>query len=167
MAERLFLRLCLLVVASLLGSPLAFAQAVIVERDTPLLPEPRQDAAPVTTLKQGAQAEALTTKGPWLHLRAGPTTGWTYSFNVRFVSSASGSARGGAGAALSRLTSRQPTVTPTIGVRGLDPDTLRKAPFNESQLAQLERYTSTNPQARAGASASGLKASRIEYLDAK
>ena len=42
---------------------------------------------------------------------------------------------------------------------------LKQAQFSEEQVKQFERYRTTAPQAKSAASASGLRAASVDYLD--
>ena len=166
MTARLLRHSCVALALWLLGCTVASAQQIVLERDSALQSEPRADSATVANLKQGTPGEALNRKGPWLNIKTRNGAGWLFAFNVRFVSTQSSG--GGEGAALGRLAApRQLNVTSTIGVRGLGKEDLKSASFDAQQIGLLERAASTSEQARATAAASGLKATHIEYLDAK
>lgn len=160
----LWLRAIAIVLA--IGAGAAAAEPVTVERESPLYAEPRLDAPPVALLAGGAAAEVVGKQGAWLQLRTSDASGWLLSFNVRFASR-SPSAGAGAGAALGRLFGPQqgPTVTSSIGIRGLDEEDLRQAVFDAEQIERLERYGASKPAAEERARAEGLASAQVPPLE--
>ena len=139
----------------------AFAQQrAIVERDAQLRAAPQNGAAVVGALKQGTSVEVIVQKGIWVNLKTGSGTGWTNSYNVRFLSASEPASRPSVRAAPSRRT----TITSTIGIRGLDEEDLRAAHFDDSQMSLLDQYASTRQDAETAARASGLTRARVEYF---
>jgi hypothetical protein len=148
-----------------LGCSAAAAQEqAVVERDVPLLAAPQSGAAVVTQLKVGTSAEVLARKGPWVNLRTAGGTGWTNSFNVRFL---------GADASPGRPTptvtapARKGGITATIGIRGLDEEDFRNAHYDDAQMRLLDSYAASKQDGEAVAAASGLSAARVDYFDKK
>src|SRR3954466_15431653 len=123
---RTFFYACCLVAIGC-GQASAQEQAVL-ERDAPLLAEPRNGAPVVAQLKQGASGEVIARKAPWVNLRTAAGTGWLFSFNVRVV--APGSAPAAAGRPAAAAARPQGRVTATIGIRGLDEEDMRGARFD-------------------------------------
>jgi hypothetical protein len=144
----------------------ALADPVVVARDTDLYSEPRSDSKVVTRLREGTRGDTSSVKGPWTSLKTSSGSGWVLSFNLRFGGASAPAASGGGGNALvSRLTGNErPSVTATIGVRGFDTETLRKAQFNAPEMQKLERYAAAREQVRAAATAAGLKPEKVDYL---
>jgi hypothetical protein len=154
----------LLVGALLLPAVAVAAEQVTVERDTPLYAEPRVESQQVAQLKQGVTGEVVGKSGAWLNLKTQSATGWVFSFNVRFPSSAQ-TAEGGS--TLGRVFApRRPNVgvTSTIGIRGLDKEDLRQASFSPDQMRQLEQYAASRETAQSQARDSGLAPARVDYL---
>ncbi len=149
----------------------AAAQPVTVERDSELRAEARHDAPVVAKLRQGTTGDVTAKSGPWVNLKTSDAAGWLFSFNVRFASAAPGSEAGAAdsASALGRLVAprRSVSVTATLGARGLDKEMLRQATFNAEQMKLLDQYAASKESAQAGASATGLEPTRVEYLGAK
>lgn len=145
------------------GMNAAHAEPVTLERDSVLRTEPRTDAAVVANLAKGATGEAVARQGAWVQIKSAATTGWLYSFNVRFGATASGD---GAGSVLGRVFGprQRVSVTSTIGIRGLDEEDLRQARFDGGQVQQLDTFAASREQAEAHAGEAGLSAGRIEYL---
>ena len=127
------LRFCIAFCLLLLGCSFALAQQVIVERESPLLAEPRADAPVVATLKQGTTAQQTGKQGAWLNVTTDSGSGWLLSFNVRFGSGQASASGSGAGAGVGRLfaPSRKPTVSHDRHTRprrrGLEARQLRRA----------------------------------------
>lgn len=147
----------------------ALAQQVTVERDSELRAEARHDAPVVAKVKQGTNGDVTAKSGAWLNVKTQETSGWLFSFNVRFhVKPAEGAepAPGGA-SVLGRLFGprRSVSVTSTIGIRGLEEEDLRQARFDAEQLRQLDEYAASREAAEERARTSGLAAGRVEYLD--
>lgn len=142
------------------------AEPVVVERPSVLRSEPRVDAASLGELPQGTTGDAIARQGAWVQIRTGAATGWLYSFNVRFGAIPQGGAGDGADAVLGRIFSprQRPSVTSTIGIRGLDEKDLRQAQFDPGQVRQLEAFAASRGDAQAHAGDAGLGAQRLDYL---
>jgi hypothetical protein len=145
----------------------AGAQQVTIERDTALQSEPRLDSGIVAQVKQGATGEALARNGAWVQVRTPAATGWLFSFNVRYPSTAAGDGGAGAAGALGRLVGprQNVNVTSSIGIRGLDEEDLRQARFDAGELQRLDGYAASKPEGEAAARRAGLSAVRVEYFD--
>jgi hypothetical protein len=155
------------VLPALLGLALPLrAEPVVVERASVLRSEPRVDAAALGELPQGSTGEAVGRQGAWVQIRSGAVTGWLYSFNVRFGAPAQGG--DGAGAVLGRIFSprQRPSVTSTIGIRGLDEEDLKQAQFDAAQIRQLDSFAASRGDAQSHAGAAGLGPQRVDYLGA-
>lgn len=144
---------------------MAAAEPVTVERDSVVRAEPRADAAVVTNLARGATGEAVARQGAWVQIKSGATTGWLYSFNVRFGAAGAGEG-GGGGSALGRLFGprQKVNVTATLGIRGLEEEDLKQARFDGGQIQALDGFAAGRDQAQAHAGRAGLSAARIDYL---
>ena len=96
-------------------------------------------------------------------------SGWLFSFNVRFPAQTAAEGDSAAGSALGRVFGprRSPTVTSTIGIRGLEEEDLRQARFDAAQMRLLDEYAASKPAAEERARGSGLAPASVEYLDAK
>lgn len=153
---------------AMLASAAAFAQQVTVERDSELRAEARHDAPVVAKVKQGTAGEVTAKSGPWLNVTTPEGSGWIFSFNVRFAGgkpAESGAA--GAGSVLGRLVapSRPPSVTATIGIRGIEEEDLKKARFDGEQMKLLDQYATTGEQAAEAARQRGLSAEKVPLLE--
>jgi hypothetical protein len=148
------------------ASGLAFAEPVVVERDSALLSEPRNDATVVANLKSGVAGDATVKKGAWVNVKTAAGTGWILSFNLRYGAAAAGGS-GPDASTISRLAAprQKLNVTSTIGVRGIESEDLKQAQFSASEMKQFEQYHTTAAQAKSTASASGLRAVSVDYLD--
>jgi hypothetical protein len=143
----------------LLGSGIAAAQQAVLERDAQLRVAPQTGAAVVAELKAGTSAEVITQKGPWVNLRTPSGTGWTNSYNVRFLSAGAQPAPKSAPSSAARR-----SITPTIGIRGLDEEDLKNARFDDAQMNLLDQYAASRQDAENAARASGLTRSRVDYF---
>jgi len=158
------------VAALLPACPLwAVAEQVTLERDSVVRAEPRTDSAVVANLARGVSGEALARHGAWVQVRTATTTGWLYSFNVRFgvpAGTAGSGESGGTGSVLGRVFAprQKVNVTATIGVRGLDEEDLKQAQFDGGQLQALDGFAASREQAQAHAGDAGLSPTRVEYL---
>lgn len=152
--------------ALLLAATAAFAQPVTLERESPLYAEPRLDAGQVAQLQRGTSGEVIARQGGWLNIKTAAGTGWLFSFNVRFPSQRAEGGSGGAG--LGRLFgSSRPSVTSTIGIRGLEEEDLRQAQFNAGQMKLLDGYVASKQAAEESARAKSLAPVQLDYLDAR
>lgn len=146
----------------------AFAQPVTIERDSELRAEARHDAPVVARAKQGTAGEVTAKNGPWVNVTTPEGSGWVFSFNVRFASGRSAeSGAAGAGTVLGRLVapSRPPSVTATIGIRGIEEEDLKKATFDGAQMKLLEQYATTAEQAAEAARQRGLSAEKVPLFE--
>lgn len=143
------------------------AEPVTLERDSELRAEPRLGAPVTGKLASGASGEALARQGVWVQVRSGETSGWLYSFNVRFGAPAASGGASGGGAVLGRVFGprQRVNVTATIGIRGLEEEDLKQARFDGGQLQQLDGFAASREQAEAHAAEHGLAATRVEYLE--
>jgi hypothetical protein len=140
------------------GQAAAQQQQAVLERDAQLLAEPRNGAAVVATLKQGASGEVIARKGAWVNLKTPAGTGWLFSFNVRFQEAGAPAARAPAAPA------RRGPVTATIGIRGLDAEDMRGARFDAAQMGLLDQYATSKQDSEKAARASGLTPARVDYF---
>jgi hypothetical protein len=146
----------------------ALAQQVTVERDSELRAEARHDAPVVAKVKPGTTGEVTARSGPWLNVTTPEGSGWIFSFNVRFASGKPAeSSAAGAGSVLGRLAApnRPPSVTATIGIRGIEEEDLKKARFDGEQMKLLDRYATTGEQAAEAARRRGLSAEKVPLLE--
>ena len=118
--------------ACALASACAAAQQVTISKNSPLLAEPRADAAVVAQVKEGTQAEVVAKQGAWVQVKSAAGTGWLFAFNVSYGSA--GAAAAGAAASQKRGT------TATIGIRGLEKDDMKNATFDQKQLDALDGF---------------------------
>lgn len=153
--------------AGLLAAAPTAAQKVTVEQNTPLYSEPRMESSQVAQLQQGTAGEVIGKQGVWLNLKTAAGTGWLFSFSVRFESQGAGSS--GSGSALGRVFGprRSPSVTSTIGVRGIEEEDLKGATFDAQQMKLLDGYATSKGAAEKAARGAGLSRASVEYLDAK
>lgn len=142
------------------------AEPVTLERESVLRAEPRLDAPVTGKLASGASGEALARQGVWVQVKSGESSGWLYSFNVRFGAPAASGGSSGGGSVLGRVFGprQRVNVTATIGIRGLEEEDLKQAQFDGDQLQQLDGFAATREQAEAHAGEHGLAAARVEYL---
>jgi len=166
--RRMFKRMVPALTAAFVFAFPAAAEHVTLERDSALYSEPRPGAAQVAQLKQGASGEVIGKQGAWLNLKTADSTGWLFSFNVRFQNQKAEAGEGG-GAALGRVFGprRNVSVTSAAGIRGLDEEDLKQASFNAEQMKLLDDYAVSKEAAADGARATGLTPVSVEYLDVK
>jgi hypothetical protein len=153
--------------ALLLAGPAA-AQKVTVEQNSPLYSEPRMESSQVAQLQQGATGEVIGKQGVWLNLKTGAGTGWLFSFSVRFESQGAESSSGGS--SLGRVFAPRrssPTVTSTIGIRGIEEEDLKGATFDAEQMKLLDSYAASKEAAEKGARGVGLSHTNVDYLDGR
>ncbi|MGE0558634.1 MAG: hypothetical protein AB7E73_15255 [Burkholderiales bacterium] len=145
----------------------AHAEPVTLERDSELRAEPRLGAPVTGKLASGASGDAQARQGVWVQVKSGETSGWLYSFNVRFGSPAASGGASGGGSVLGRVFGprQRVNVTATIGIRGLEEEDLKQAQFDGGQLQQLDGFAASREQAEAHATEHGLAATRVEYLE--
>ena len=124
--------------------------------------EPFADAKTVGSLNKNDSVEILTKKGAWLRVKSKKTTGWVRLLSVK---------RGGAsssGSAISDVASGRTgtgKVVSTTGIRGLSAEELKAAKFNEEEMKKMESYQTSAGDAQSYASAGGLKATKMPYLN--
>src|SRR5687767_15868735 len=118
--------------ACALASACAAAQQVTISKTSPLLAEPKADAAVVAQVKEGTAAEVVAKQGAWVQVKSAAGTGWIFAFNVSY---------GSAGAAAAGAAASQPRgTTATIGIRGLEKEDMKNATFDQKQLDALDGF---------------------------
>lgn len=124
--------------------------------------EPFADAKTVGSLNKNDSVEILTKKGAWLQVKSKKSTGWVRLLSVK---------RGGAsssGSGLSDIASGRTgtgKVVSTTGIRGLSAEELKAAKFNEDEMKKMESYQASSGDAKSFASAGGLSATSMSYLN--
>lgn len=146
----------------------AFAQQVVVEKDSDLRGAASHSAPVVGKVAQGTKGDVTDKSGAWVNLKTPDAAGWLFSFNVRYAGTGqagSGASDGGAGV-MNRLAGPRTnvSVTSTLGTRGLDKDSLRNGTFNAEQMKLLDGYATSKDAAQDGARTVGLEAARVAYL---
>jgi len=163
-----FLGAAFFTILATLAMPVA-AQQVVVEKDTELRGDASSTAPVVGKVAKGTNGEVTDKKGAWVNLKTTGATGWLFSFNVRFASSAAGGGGDGGAGTMNRLAGPRTnvSVTSTLGTRGLDKETLGNGVFDAEQMQLLDSYATTRDAAQAGATGAGLASASVAYLEAK
>lgn len=128
--------------------------------------EPFRDAKTVGSLATGDPVEILEQQGGWFHVNSAKGKGW-----VRMLSVRRGEARkrsGEAGEVFGLATGRAGTgqVVATTGIRGLSEEDLKAAKYSETELKNVESFTTTRDAARKFAAEGKLVSRKVEYLSA-
>lgn len=159
---------CVFAVALLLAgvASSAGAEQVTVQRDTQLRGNASMDAPVVGNVKQGTTGEVTGKRGAWVNIKTPDVSGWLFSFNVRFGSVGESSGDSGAGSVVGRVfgPGQNMKVTSTLGVRGIDKETLKQATFSPDQMRLLDQYAASKDAAAEQAQAEGLEARHVDYL---
>lgn len=151
-----------LLLTSLAG--VARAEPVVVERESALRAEPSLTASTIATVPRGARGTVTGRSGVWVNINTPEGSGWVFTFNVRFGErSAADAVASGRGTAVRA----KPGVVSTIGIRGLSEEDLQRASFNANEMRRLDAYAASPEAAAQRASAAGLSAYSIDYLEAK
>lgn len=167
-------RLLVALLFSTLLTPLtlfAETQTATVLRTTSLLAEPYSDAARVSSLKAKQQVSVLKRKGGWYQVKRGGNTGWLRMSHIRFGDGKAAKADGkGLGQALRFFTtgrSGADGVTVATGIRGLDAADVSNATPDHNAVNKLERYRSSDSNAKNFAKVAGLKSQPLGYIEQK
>ena len=99
----------------------AFAERVVIVKDTQLRVEPKFDSGSTVQVKRGAIANATEKQGPWLRVHANGKEGWVLTTQIAF-SPVANTADGAASPALfggRDIGRRMSAATYTIGIRCL------------------------------------------------
>ena len=153
----------LLLIYALLGPILALAgeAGTAIKMDT-LRAEPFADAKTIGSLSKNDSVEILTKKGAWLKVKSKKSTGWVRLLSIK---------RGGtssSGSAISDVASGRTgtgKVVSSTGIRGLSAEELKAAKFNEEEMKKMESYQTSGSTAKSYASAGGLSATKMSYLN--
>ena len=123
--------------------------------------EPFADAKTVGSINKNDSVSILTKKGAWLQVKSKSSTGW-----VRLLSVKRGGASSG-GSNISDIASGRTgtgKVVSTTGIRGLSAEELKAAKFNEDEMKKMESHTLSAADGQSFASAGGLTATKMTYL---
>ena len=140
---------------------LAGESGVAIKLDS-LRAEPFADAKTIGSINKNDSVEILTKKGAWLQVKSKKSTGWVRLLSIK---------RGGAsssGSAISDVASGRTgtgKVVSTTGIRGLSAEELKAAKFNEEEMKKMESYQTSSADAKSYASAGGLSATKMSYLN--
>ena len=140
---------------------LAGGSGVAIKLDS-LRAEPFADAKTIGSINKNDSVEILTKKGAWLQVKSKKSTGWVRLLSIK---------RGGAsssGSAISDVASGRTgtgKVVSTTGIRGLSAEELKAAKFNEEEMKKMESYQTSSSEAKTYASAGGLSATKMSYLN--
>ncbi len=163
----------------LVGVTTAFAQSAdegVVYMKTALRPSPSMSARSSLMIEPETRVRVLAWRGLWLQVRllpVGAQTGWVRRFDVRLDRKASQTtareSESGFGRIMGGLFGGQegrkdPPVTATIGVRGLDAVDLKNATPDPRRLRMLEGFQSEPGNAARSAKLAGLMARKVDYL---
>lgn len=154
----------LVLAASLLTMQAHAAETGSALKDDKLRKEPFADAKLAGDLKRGESLEIIGKQGAWLNVKTKKSAGWVRLLAVkRGATSANTNATSDA---LKVASGRAGTgkVVATTGIRGLSAEELKSATFNETEIKQLETYTTSKEQAQQFATSGGLKANNFAYL---
>jgi len=162
-------RLSCVIAAALFLTVVAFsagAEQVTVQRDTDLRGEASMSAPVVGSVTQGTTGEVTGKRGAWVNIKTPEASGWLFSFNLRFGAVGQSSGDGGAGSVVGRVfgPGQDMKVTSTLGVRGIDKETLTQATFSPDQMRLLDQYAASKDAAAEQAQAEGLEARHVDYL---
>ena len=140
---------------------LAGESGVAIKLDS-LRAEPFADAKTIGSINKNDSVEILTKKGAWLQVKSKNNTGW-----VRLLSVKRGKASSSGSAFSDVASGRTGTgkVVSTTGIRGLSAEELKAAKFNEEEMKKMESYQTSSADAKNYASAGGLSATKISYLN--
>ena len=146
-----------------LASPilvLGFETGTALKLDS-LRAEPFADAKTIGSINKNDSVSILTKKGAWLQVKSKSSTGWVRLLSVK---------RGGASSSGSSISDvargRTGTgkVVSTTGIRGLSAEELKAAKFNEDEMKKMESHTVSAADGQSFASAGGLSATKMTYL---
>lgn len=142
----------------------ALAAPGTVLRNEKIYGQPSSGSAVVGSVAKGASVNIVSKQGGWLRVTAGKTTGWMRLLSVRAGEGGLGGA--GVGDVVGAATTRSDPsrVVAVAGLRGLNEEELKEAKFNAAELAQLDNWVVTAPQAKTFASEAGLVAVKLPAL---
>ena len=128
--------------------------------------EPFKDAKTLGKITKGDRVEILGRQSGWLQVKAGSRKGWVRMLSVRRGQAGQKDAAAEIGGVAGLATGRAGTgeVVSSTGVRGLSPEELKEAKFDEAQIAQAESLAASAADARAFASKAKLAAQKVGLL---
>jgi hypothetical protein len=128
--------------------------------------EPFKDAKTLGKIAKGERVQILGRQSGWLQVKAGSKKGWVRMLSVRRGQAGQKDAAAEIGGVAGLATGRAGTgeVVSSTGVRGLSPEELKEAKFDEAQIAQAESYSASAADARAFASKAKLATQKVGLL---
>lgn len=126
--------------------------------------EPFRDAKTVGVLETGDTVEILEQQGGWFRVNSAKGKGWVRMLSVRRGESRkrTGEAEGVFGLATGRAGTGH--VVATTGIRGLSEEDLKAAKYNETEIKNVESFTTTRDEARKFAADGKLTPRTVPYL---
>jgi len=124
--------------------------------------EPFADAKSTGQLGKSEAVDILARRGAWLQIKTAKSTGWVRLLSVRRTASNNNVVRGAVDVASGRAGTGK--VVSTTGIRGLSAEELKTAKFNEAETRKLETFSVTASEAQQFATAGGLRAVSIPYI---
>jgi hypothetical protein len=143
------------------AAPVYAAERGSVIRAGDLKAKPYIDAATSAKLTANQQVDIVSRQGAWVQVQAGGTTGWVRMLNLR-MAEASGKPTARQ-ASLLRTGSSGKTVT--TGIKGVNEEDIKNATVNYAELQRLGTLAVPPAEASANAQQSGLKESKVAYLN--
>jgi hypothetical protein len=128
--------------------------------------EPFKDAKTLGKIAKGDRVQILGRQSGWLQVKAGSKQGWVRMLSVRRGQAGQKDAAAEIGGVAGLATGRAGTgeVVSSTGVRGLSPEELKEAKFDEAQIAQAESYAVSAADAKAFAGQGKLTAQKVSLL---
>jgi len=136
--------------------------------DINLLDEPNNAGNVIESLNANTPITIQQRQSSWSQVATAANIGWVPTLTIRIVSVTQQSNIDGATDVVTeRLggVGTKKTVVATFGIRGIDEESLKTAKLNEEQLALLESYQVSKPEAAQFSRAAGLKSKHVDYFD--
>jgi hypothetical protein len=156
-------RLPVLIAALFSGLAIAASPGSLIRNET-LKSQPSASSSTVGSVSKGAAVEIIGREGGWVKIQSGKSQGWVRLLSVRAGSGGAAGANLGDVVGVATTKSDPSRVVAVAGVRGLSEEDLKKAAFNPTELARMESYGVTEAQAKAFASQSGLRVTKVAEL---
>ena len=139
----------------------------VVSISTKLLDTPNNTGKVIENLAANSQITIKQRQNSWTEVTSSENTGWVPTLTIRMVSiTRPDNIDGATDVVTERLRgTNKKTVVATLGIRGIDEESLKDAELSEEQLTLLESYQVTKREASQFSRAAGLKSKKVEYFD--
>lgn len=148
-------RIAAVILFAAIALPAQAAEPGYAARATDLRESPAESARLVGRLAKKQKVEILARQGNWTRVKVASASGWTRLLDVRFEAPPA-----------SALPAARVRPLEDNGIRGFSEEDLLAGTPGHSEIDKLKKYAVTAKDAGGYARGAGLKARKLDYLDA-